>query len=117
MSLDQNVACRRMPKLPDDLPDAARWARSMFEDKPVFTRDGQRWLVHVKAENGYPEDMTEQLVEVLADAGITDARPSDFGVMVYVTVEPASAPEDALDIQTAILDMLVETCDGVVLAN
>jgi hypothetical protein len=37
--------------------------------------------------------------------------------MVYVTVEPAGPSEDAIDIQMAVLEMLVETCDGVVLAN
>jgi len=117
MSLDQNVACRRMPNLPEALPDAGRWARSMFEDKPVYTLDGRKWLIQVMAENGCPEEMAEQLAEELPAAGIADAKPSDFGVMVYVTVEPASAPEDAIDIQMAVLDMLVETCDGVVLAN
>ncbi len=117
MSLDQNVACRRMPKLPENLPEAERWAKSTFDGKPVYTLDGKAWLIHVMTETGCPEELTEQLAEVLADAGMTDARPSDYGVMVYVTVEPASAPEDAIDIQMAVLDMLVETCDGVVMAN
>lgn len=117
MSLDQFVACRRAPKLPDDLPDAGRWKASMFEGKPVYVLDGRTWLLHVMAETGYPEELGEQLADDLADAGITGAEPSDYGVMVYVTVEPASAPEEAIALQMAVLDMLIETCDGVVLAN
>ena len=38
-------------------------------------------------------------------------------MMTYVTLEPSSAPEDGIDLQMAVLDMLVETCDGIVLAN
>ena len=117
MSLDQFVACRRAPKLPDDLPQAGDWRMSMFEGKPVYRLDGKRWLLHVMAETGYPEELAEQLADDLADAGITGAQPSDYGVMVYVTVEPASASEDAIALQMAVLDMLIETCDGVVLAN
>ena len=117
MSLDQFVACRRAPKLPDDLPDAGRWAMATFEGKPVYTLDGKRWILHVMAETGYPEELAEQLADELVDAGITGAQPSDYGVMVYVTVEPASAPEEAIALQMAVLDMLIETCDGIVLAN
>ncbi len=117
MSLDQFVACRRAPKLPDDLPDAGKWTVRMFEGKPVYVLDGRTWLLHVMAETGYPEELAEQLADDLADAGITGAEPSDYGVMVYVTVEPASAPEEAIALQMAVLDMLIETCDGVVLAN
>lgn len=117
MSLDQFVACRRAPKLPDDLPDAERWRAASFEGKPIYTLDGKKWQLNAMIEKPLPEDMIEQLAETLADAGIEGAQTSDFGVMVYVTLEPAHAPEEAIEIQMAVLDMLVETCDGVVLAN
>jgi len=34
-----------------------------------------------------------------------------------VTIEPVTRDDDALSLQMAILDMLVETCDGIVMAN
>ena len=117
MSLDQFVACRRAPKLPDDLPDASRWKAETFEGKPVHTLDGRKWLLHVMVESPMPEELIEQLAETLEDAGIEGAQTSDFGVMVNVTLEPAHAPEEAIEIQMAVLDMLVETCDGIVMAN
>jgi hypothetical protein len=38
-------------------------------------------------------------------------------VMAYVTLEPAGAPHDGVDLMMAVLEMLAKTCDGVVLAN
>ena len=40
-----------------------------------------------------------------------------ISVMVYVTLEPAGAPPDGVDLMMAILEMLAKTCDGIVLPN
>ncbi len=117
MSLDQFVACRRAPRLPDDLPRAAEWTKSDKSDTPVYTFDGGKWLVKVLSETSFPEDLKEQLADDLADTGIEGATPNDYGVLVSVVVEPVTQDEDAIGIQMAVLDMLVETCDGVVMAN
>ena len=117
MSLDQHVACRRKPKLPDDLPQAARWSTTMSGGSPVYSVDGGKWLINVLVETQFPEDLKEQLAEDLADAGIEGATPDDYGVLVSVTLEPVTSDTDALDMQMDVLDMLIETCDGIVLAN
>ena len=117
MSLDQFVACRRAPKLPDDLPQAGDWRMSMFEGEKIHTFKGKDWLINLMIEPEFPEELREQLVDDLEDAGIEDAKPADYGVLVSVSLEPVRAGEEAIDALEAILDMLVETCDGVVMAN
>ena len=117
MSLDQFVACRRAPKLPDDLPGAAQWSAHAVEGVPIYTLTGAGWLVSVSVEPAFPEDMTEQLADDLADTGIEGARVEDYGVLVSVMLQPVTQDEEALSAQMAVLDMLVETCDGVVMAN
>lgn len=117
MSLDQFVACRRAPKLPGDLPEAARWKAGIREAVAIYTLEGPNWRVSVCAEPDFPEDLKEQLADDLADTGIEGATPDNYGVLVSVMVEPVTQDEDALSIQMAVLDMLVETCDGVVMAN
>lgn len=117
MSLDQFVACRRAPKLPDDLPGAAQWVADTFEGIPFFTLNGPNWLVSVNIEPVFPEELLGQLADDLADTGIAGARVEDYGVLVSVVVEPVTQDEEALSAQMAVLDMLVETCDGVVMAN
>ena len=117
MSLDQFVACRRAPKLPDDLPQAAEWTISMFEGEAIYTFKGKDWLINLMIEPEFPEELHEQLVDDLDDAGITDAKPADYGVLVSVSLEPVMAGDEAIDALESILDMLVETCDGVVMAN
>jgi hypothetical protein len=117
MSLDQFVACRRAPKLPDDLPQVGDWKKSDYRGASVYTLDGSRWLINVLVEPGFPEDMIDQLAEDLANTGIEGAMPADYPVLVNVTVEPVTRDDDALSLQMAVLDMLVETCDGIVMAN
>jgi hypothetical protein len=117
MSLDQFVACRRVPKLPDHLPRAGDWKQSDHKGTPVYTLDGRQWLINVLVEPEFPEDMAEQLADDLADTGIEGATPGDYPVLVNVTIEPVTRDDDALSLQMAILDMLVETCDGIVMAN
>ena len=117
MSLDQFVACRRAPKLPDDLPEAGRWKATDFEGVQIYTLIGPNWLVSVSVEPDFPEDMKEQLADDLVDTGIEGATPDDYGILASVVVEPITQDEDAIGIQMAVLDMLVETCDGVVMAN
>ena len=116
MSLDQSVACRRAPNLPADLPQPERWAKSMFENMPVHTFNGQAWLVNVIVEPEFPEDMLEQLAEDLADVG-NSAEASDHPVLVSVSLDPVTRDQSAIGLQTEILEMLIETCDGIVLAN
>lgn len=117
MSIDQRVACRRAPKLPDDLPRAAEWKREDYKGTPIHVFSGRGWLVSVMVEIGITdEELQEALAEELAAAG--DARdPADFGLMVYVTLEPSRAPQDGVDVMMSVLEMLAKTCDGVVLAN
>ena len=117
MSLDQFVACRRAPRLPDDLPEPARWKATDFEGVAICTLEGPKWRVSVSAEPGFPEDLKELLTDDLADTGIEGATPENYGVLVSVVVEPVTQDEDAIGVQMAVLDMLVETCDGVVMAN
>jgi hypothetical protein len=117
MSLDQFVACRRAPKLPDDLPEAARWKAGTHEGVAIYTLDGASWLVSVSVEPTFPGDLKEQLADDLADTGIEGATPDDYGILVSVVVEPVTHDEDPIGVQMAVLDMLVETCDGVVMAN
>jgi len=83
----------------------------------VYTLDGRQWLINVLVEPEFPEDMAEQLADDLADTGIEGATPGDYPVLVNVTIEPVTRDDDALSLQMAILDMLVETCDGIVMAN
>jgi hypothetical protein len=117
MSIDQRVACRRAPTLPGDLPRAGDWKTSMFEGNPVYTLSGRGWLVNVVVESGITdEEMQETFADDLADAG-ADGDPDDYGVMTYVSLEPAGAPQDGVDLMMAVLEMLAKTCDGVVLAN
>lgn len=117
MSLDQSIACRRAPNLPDDLPRVGDWKKTDYNGIPVYTLDGGKWLVNVLVEPEFPEDLIEQLVDDLADTGIAGASPADYPVLVSVSLEPVTSDEDALDVQMAVLDMLVETCDGIVMAN
>ncbi|MEQ1781263.1 MAG: hypothetical protein ABMA14_07880 [Hyphomonadaceae bacterium] len=117
MSLDQSVACRRAPKLPSDLPRAGEWKKTDYKGIPVYTLDGGKWLVNVMVESEFPKDLIEQLVEDLADTGIAGAYPADYPVLVSVSLEPVTSDDDALELQMAVLDMLVETCDGIVMAN
>jgi hypothetical protein len=117
MSLDQHVACRRSPKLPDDLPQTGKWSKTMFEGLPVFTFHGGEWLINVMADTEFPEDMKDALADDLADAGIAGAKPEDYPVYVSVSLEPVTMDADAIDLQMDVLDMLIETCDGVVMAN
>jgi len=117
MSIDQRVACRRAPTLPDALPRAGDWKTSMFEGGPVYTLSGRGWLVNVMVETGIAdEEMQETFADDLADAG-ADGGPDDYGVMTYVTLEPSGAPRDGVDLMMAVLEMLAKTCDGTVLAN
>lgn len=116
MSIDQSVACRRAPTLPDDLPQAGAWKISMFEGMPVYTFSGRGWLVNVMTEPTLEAHHREQLAEELADAE-SDADPGDYGVMVSVGLEPTRAPQEGVDLMMAVLQMLEKTCDGVVLAN
>lgn len=117
MSIDQRVACRRAPTLPGDLPQASEWKTSTFEGTPVFTLSGRGWLVNVIVEHGISDpEMLETFAEELEDAG-AEGGPDDYGVMTYVSLEPAGAPKDGVDLMMAVLEMLAKTCDGVVLAN
>ncbi len=117
MSIDQRVACRRAPTLPGALPRAGEWKASMFEGAPVYTFSGRGWLVNVMVEHGLsdPEEQ-ETFAEELADAG-AEGDPDEYGMMTYVSLEPAGAPQDGVDLMMAVLEMLAKTCDGVVLAN
>ncbi len=117
MSVDQRVACRRAPALPDDLPRAAEWKRTDYKGTPIHTFSGRGWLVNVMVEDGMAdEELREALAEELAAAG-DKTDPAAYGVMAYVTLEPARAARDGVDLMMAVLEMLAKTCDGVVLAN
>jgi hypothetical protein len=62
------------------------------------------------------EDPREAITEELDVAG-DDSDPASFGMMAYVTLQPSSASQDGVDLQMAVLEMLCETCDGLVLPN
>jgi hypothetical protein len=116
MSIDQRVACRRAPTLPGDLPRADGWKTAMAEGKAVYTLSGRGWLVNVIVETDITDDeIQETFADDLADAG-AEGDPDDYGVMTYVSLEPAGAPQDGVDLMMAVLEMLAKTCDGVVLA-
>ena len=117
MSLDQFVACRRAPKLPDGLPEVKSWTRRDFNGISFYDFKGPSWLVSINVESEFPDEMKSQLADDLADTGIEGAIPAHYPVLVSVSVEPVTRDEDAIDLQTAVLDMLIETCDGVVMAN
>jgi hypothetical protein len=116
MSIDQKVACRRAPTLPGDLPRAGEWRRADYKGTPIHTFSGRGWLINVMVEADLDEDLQEALAEELA-AAEDERDPASFGVMAYVTLEPAGAPHDGVDLMMAVLEMLAKTCDGVVLAN
>jgi hypothetical protein len=117
MSIDQRVACRRAPTLPHDLPRAGDWKRADYKGTPIHTISGQGWLVNVMMETGIADaELQEALAEELA-AAEDESDPADYGVMVYVTLEPSRAPQDGVDLMMAVLEMLATTCGGVVLAN
>jgi hypothetical protein len=117
MSIDQRVACRRAPTLPGALPQADAWKTSMYEGAPVYTLSGRSWLVNVIVEHGFSDpEAQETFAEELEDAG-AEGGPDDYGVMTYVSLEPAGASQDGVDLMMAVLEMLAKTCDGVVLAN
>lgn len=116
MSIDQKVACRRAPKLPDDLPRAGEWMRADYKGTQIHNFSGRGWLINVMVEADLDENLQEALAEELAAAG-DERDPADFGVMVYVTLEPAGAPQDGVDLMMAVLEMLAKTCDGIVLPN
>lgn len=117
MSIDQRVACRRAPTLPGDLPRADAWKTSMFEGAPVYTFSARGWLVNVMVEHGMSDpEMLETFAEELEDAG-AEGGPDEYGVMTHVSLEPAGAPQDGVDLMMSVLEMLAKTCDGVVLAN
>lgn len=116
MSIDQKVACRRAPTLPGDLPRADEWKRADYKGTPIHTFSGRGWLINVMVEADLDEDLQEALAEELA-AAEDERDPASFGVMTYVTLEPSRAPEEAIELQMAILEMLAKTCDGIVLPN
>ena len=116
MSIDQKVACRRAPTLPGVLPRADEWKRADYKGTPIDTFSGRGWLINVMIEADLDDDLQEQLAEELA-AAEDERDPASFCVMVYVTLEPSSAPQDGVDLMMTILEMLAKTCDGVVLPN
>lgn len=116
MSIDQKVACHRAPKLPGDLPRADEWRRADYRGTPIHTFSGRGWLINLMVEADLDEELQEAIAEELA-AAEDERDPVDFGVMVYVTLEPAGAPQDGVDLMMAILEMLAKTCDGIVLPN
>ena len=117
MSIDQRVACRRAPTLPGDLPRADEWKREDDKGAPIHVFSGRGWRINVMAEGCADDaDLQEAIAEELEAAG-EDLDPAGFGMMAYVTLEPSGAPQDAVDLQMAILEMLCETCDGFVLPN
>src|SRR3990167_9575731 len=114
MSIDQRVACRRAPTLPGDLPRAGEWKREDHKGTPIHVFSGLGWRINVMVEScARDADLQEAIAEELDAAG-DDSDPAGFGMMAYVTLEPSRAPQDAVDLQMAILEMLCETCDGVV---
>jgi hypothetical protein len=117
MSIDQKVACRRAPKLPDHLPRAAEWKREDYKGTPIYVFSDRTWRISVIVESrADDEDPWKAIAEELDAAG-DDRDPASFGMMAYVTLEPSSAPQDGVDLQMAVLEMLCETCDGLVLPN
>ena len=116
MSIDQRVACRRAPTLPVDLPRAGEWRRADYTGTPIHTFSGRGWLINVMVEADLDEDLQEALAEELA-AAEDERDPAEFGVTVNVTLEPAGAPQDSVDLMMAVLELLAKICDGVVLAN
>jgi hypothetical protein len=116
LSIDQKVACRRAPNLPDDLPRAAEWTREAYNGTPIHVFSGRGWRISVMVEGVDDEELQEAIAEEL-DASEDDRDPAGFGLMAYVTLEPSSAPKDAVDLQLAVLEMLCKSCDGIVLAN
>jgi hypothetical protein len=116
MSIDQRVACRLSPTLPGDLPRAGEWRRADCKGTPIHTFSGRGWLINVMVEADLDEDLQEALAEELA-AAEDERDPAEFGVTVNVTLEPAGAPQDGVDLMMAVLELLAKTCDGVVLAN
>ena len=117
MSIDQRVACRRAATLPDDLPRAGDWTTSLFEGNPVYALSGRGWLVSVMTETDITDpEIQDTFADDLADAG-AEGDPDDYRVMTYVSLEPAGAPREGVDLMMAVLEMLAKTCDGVVLAN
>ena len=117
MSIDQRVACRRAPTLPGDLPRAGEWKREDYKGAPIHVFSGRGWRISVMPESCADDaDLQEAIAEELEAAG-EDLDPADFGMMTYVTLEPSSAPQDGIDLQMAVLEMLCKTCDGIALPN
>ena len=117
MSIDQKVACRRAPKLPDDLPRAAEWKREDYKGTAIYVFSGRTWRISVILEIGIDDAELQDAIDEELDAAGDDSDPASFGVMAYVTLEPAGAPHDGVELMMAVLEMLAKTCDGVVLAN
>jgi hypothetical protein len=117
MSIDQRVACRRVPTLPGDLPRAGEWKREDYKGTQIHVFSGRGWRINVMAEGCAEDaDLQEAIAEELDAAG-DESDAAAFGTMAYVTLEPSRAPQDGIDLQMAVLEMLCETCDGIVLPN
>ncbi len=117
MSIDRKVACRRAPKLPDDPPRAAECKREDYKGAPIHVFSARTWHISVIVEScADDEDPRKAIAKELDDAE-DDGDPASFGMMSYVTLEPSRAPQDDVDLQMAVLEMLCETRDGLALPN
>jgi len=117
MSIDQKAACRRAPKLPDGLPQAAEWKREDDRGKRIHVFSDCTRCINVIVEIcADDQDLQEAIAEQL-DATGDDSDPASFGMMGYVTAEPSSRLQDGVGLQMAVLEMLCETCDVFVLPN
>jgi hypothetical protein len=110
MSLDQFIACRRRPVLPDDLPAHVVWKLERVGQRESYLYDGGTWLLHVAVE-----DEAELGPEMLAEA-FGDRSP-DGACIVAVVLEPVTSNPDAIALQMAVLSNLESKCGGIVLPN
>lgn len=117
MSIDQKVACHRAPKLPNDLPRAMEWRRDDHKGAPIHVYSDRGWRISVMVESCAGDGALQEAIAEELAAAEDERDPVDFGVMVYVTLEPAGAPQEGVDLMMAILEMLAKTCDGIVLPN
>lgn len=108
MSIDQFIACRSRPSLPDDLPGRVRWERQEFKDYVHYEHDGGSWLIHVGFETDAKFE-SEMLSEAFANEVPRGA------CMVGVTLEPVTRDVAAIALLDEVIAALENKCGGIAL--
>jgi hypothetical protein len=77
MSIEQKVASRRAPKLPDDLPRAAEWRREDYRGTQIHVFSDCTWRINVIVEScADDQDLQEAIAGQLTPPGTIAIQPA-----------------------------------------